>query len=64
MLVAEIRTHMRWFPIIVLAALTATTLLTIFGIFDYNAELRDGITDQARLTEVIDSWKTLNWVRV
>ena len=64
MLLAEWRTRLRWAPIVVLVTLTATTALTILFIFDYNEELNAGITDPARLVEVMDSWMTLNWVRV
>ena len=64
MLLAEWRTWLKWLPIIVLVALTATTVLTILFIFDYNQELNAGITDQARLVEVMDSWMRLNWIRV
>jgi hypothetical protein len=64
MLVAEWRTWMRLVPIVVLVSLTTTTMLTILVIFDYNRELSAGITDQARLDEVMASWMTLNWIRI
>lgn len=63
-LIAEFRTRMRWFPLAVIAEITAVTLLTVLGIFRYNQELYDGITDPARLREVLDAWMALNWVRV
>ncbi len=64
MLLAEWRTRMRWVPIVVLLALIATTALTVLFIFDYNEELNAGITDPARLVEVMDQWMRLNWIRV
>lgn len=64
MLLAEWRSRLRWVPAVVLVALTATTLLTIFFIFDYNQELNAGITDPERLVQVMDQWMDLNWIRV
>lgn len=64
MLLAEWRTRLRWAAILMLVALTATTLLTVLFIFDYNEELNAGITDPDRLVEVVDQWMRLNWIRV
>ena len=64
MFVGEFRTRMRWFPVAVLVELTSVTLLTVLGIFRYNDQLYAGITDPAKLKEVLDSWLALNWLRV
>lgn len=64
MLVAEMHTSLRWVPVVVLLALTASTLLTVLVIFAYNAELRTGIADAARLRTVLAAWVDLNLVRV
>jgi hypothetical protein len=64
LMLAELRTGLRWVPIVVLLALTASTLLTVRVIFTYNDELRAGITDAARLRTVLGAWVDLNYVRV
>ncbi len=63
MLLAEYRNHMRWVPIIVLLALTTTTLITTAFLFDVNDEFRQGVTSQSRLDELVDTWKSFNVVR-
>jgi hypothetical protein len=63
MLLAEYRNHMRWVPIIVLVALTSTTLVTTALIFEVNEEFRAGVTSQSRLDELVDSWKSFNLIR-
>ena len=49
MLVTEWFSGLRWVPIIVLAALIASTLLTTEFIFTYNEALAAGITDPVEL---------------
>jgi MFS superfamily sulfate permease-like transporter len=63
LLLAELRTGLRWIPITVLSALTASTLLTVFVVFRDNDQLRAGISDPDRLTAVLGNWQRLNYVR-
>ena len=64
MLVTEWFSGLRWVPIIVLAALIASTLLTTQFIFVYNDRLAAGITNPAELADVFSRWATLNRIRV
>lgn len=64
MLFTEWFTGIRWVPLVVLGALIASTLLTIFFIFDYNRELAAGVTDPERLRYVFGKWADLNRLRV
>ncbi len=64
MIVAERKTRYRWLPIALLLAIVGATCLTYFVIFPVNDVLRAGITDQARLNEVIGRWKVLTTYRV
>lgn len=61
---SEWRTGYRWVPLLVLAAAVTVTILTMRLIFPYNHEMSAGITTQARLTEVLDRWMSLNRIRV
>lgn len=63
MLVTEWFTGIRWVPAVVLIALIASTVLTIFFIFDYNRELASGVTDPDRLRWVFAKWADLNRLR-
>lgn len=64
MLATEWLSGLRWPPIIVLAALITSTLLTTQFIFVYNAALADGITDPAILADTFGKWANLNRIRV
>ncbi|HVQ09059.1 MAG TPA: hypothetical protein VMS43_11565 [Allosphingosinicella sp.] len=64
MLFTEWFTGIRWVPIVVLAAVVASTALTILFIFPYNKELNDGISDPERLKYVFSKWADLNRIRV
>ncbi len=64
MLIAEWRTRFRWTPMVVLLGVLAATGLTMVFIIPYNKEMAAGITEQARVTEVLDAWMGLNRVRV
>lgn len=64
MLVTEWFSGLRWVPVIVLAAVIASTLLTTEFIFVYNDRLAEGITNPAELAEVFSKWAMLNRVRV
>jgi hypothetical protein len=63
MLVTEWFTGIKWVPIIVLAALIASTVLTIVFIFPYNDELYAGIRDPERLRYMFHKWANLNRIR-
>ncbi len=64
MLWKEWQTGYRWVPAAVLASIIAATVLTTRAIFPLNHEMSAGITDQARLTVVLDHWMRLNAIRV
>jgi hypothetical protein len=64
MIWAEWKTHYRWVPIIVLLAVIAATVLTEHWIFPLNAEMANGIKDQAELQRVLSSWISTNKIRV
>ena len=64
MLFTEWFTGIRWVPAVVLLAIIAATLLTIYGIFPVNKELEEGIRDPERLKTVFHSWANLNRLRV
>jgi hypothetical protein len=61
---AERKSPMRWYPAIVFLGVVAATLLTRFLIFRYNAEMAAGISDPARLSEVLSAWMATNSIRV
>lgn len=64
MLVTEWFSGLRWVPIVVLAALVASTWLTTQFIFVHNAALAAGITDADVLAETFAKWANLNRLRV
>lgn len=64
MLATEWFSGLRWVPIVVLAALIASTLTTIFLIFPHNEALAFGIDDPDFLRETFAAWAGLNRVRV
>ena len=64
MIWAEWKTHYRWVPILVLLAVIVATVLTLHWIFPLNAEMTNGIKDQAELQRVLSSWIAMNKVRV
>lgn len=64
MLWTERRTGYWWAPLIVLLGVVAATLLTVRLILPLNREMAAGITDQARLTELLGRWMSLNTARV
>jgi hypothetical protein len=63
MLVTEWFSGLRWVPVIVLAAVIASTLTTVFLIFPHNEALRNGITDPAELAATFSTWASLTRVR-
>ena len=64
MIIGEWKTRYRWVPIVVLLALIAATVLTLHWIFPVNAEMSNGIKDQAELQRVLASWISYNKIRV
>ncbi len=64
MIWSEWKTAQRWVPIVVMIAILAATGLTLWVIFPFNDEMAGHITDADRLRVVLDSWMTLNKVRV
>jgi hypothetical protein len=53
-----------WAPVVVLVAVSISTLLTVVIILPINKRMAAGITDPAELNRVLDRWETLNWVRI
>lgn len=53
-----------WYPATVFVFVVAATLLTRFLIFPYNDAMAAGITDPARLQEVLAGWMQTNRLRV
>lgn len=64
MIAGEWKTHYRWVPIIVLVAVILATVLTEYWIFPINAEMSNGIKDQAELQRVLSLWISYNKIRV
>lgn len=64
MLATEWFSGMRWVPVLVLGALIASTLLTLYGIFPHNKALAAGIYDPRQLAETFAAWANLNRIRV
>lgn len=64
MLATEWFSGLRWVPIVVLGALIASTLLTLYGIFPHNKALAAGITNPQELAETFAAWANLNRLRV
>lgn len=64
MLASEWLSGIRWVPVVVLLALIASTLLTIYFIFPHNQALAEGITDPDRLKQTFAKWANLNRLRV
>lgn len=64
MTIGEWRTRFRWIPILVLLAVVGATSLTWFVVFPVNDVLRNGVSSQAELMEVVGRWKQLTLIRV
>lgn len=62
--IGERKSPLRWYVVVTFLGVVAATLLTRFLIFRYNNEMAAGITDAARLREVLSAWMTTNWIRV
>ena len=63
MLVGEWFSGIRWVPVVVLAAVIASTALTVLAIFDLNRELAAGVSDPVRLKALLHTWSGYNRVR-
>ncbi len=63
-IIEEWKTRKKWYPIGVLIAVIAATLLTTSFILPYNAKMAAGITDNVELHRILSKWITLNIVRV
>ncbi|MGH9237101.1 MAG: hypothetical protein ACRD3G_03595 [Vicinamibacterales bacterium] len=64
MTIGEWRTRFRWIPILVLLAVVGATSLTWFVVFPVNDVLRNGVSSQAELMDVVGRWKQLTLIRV
>lgn len=64
MLATEWLSGLRYVPVVVLAGIVVSTLLTIWFILPLNDRLAAGIPDQAELARVFHTWANLNRVRV
>ena len=64
MLIVEWKTKYRWVPIVIAVLVIGATCLTVFIIFPVNQILRDGITDQAQLMDIVAQWIFLTKIRV
>jgi hypothetical protein len=58
------KTRYRGIPIAMVLLVIGATCLTVFVIFPVNQILRDGITDQAQLMDIVAQWIFLTKVRV
>ena len=63
MLIGDWFSGIRWVPLVVLAAVIASTALTILLIFDLNRELANGVSDPARLKALLHTWSGYNRIR-
>jgi hypothetical protein len=64
MIWAEWKSGYRWVPILVLLAVIAATVLTMHWIFPVNAQMAQGIKDQAELQRSLRIWISYNKIRV
>jgi len=63
MLATEWLSGLRWPPLVVLLAVIAATLLTIFFIIPLNNKLAAGVADPAELKAIFHRWAVLNRIR-
>jgi hypothetical protein len=64
MIITEFRSPLRWAPIIVVAGILASTVLTVVKILPLNSKMSAGITDPRELDAILDAWIRLNRIRV
>jgi hypothetical protein len=64
MTIAEWKTGLRWFPIIVLSGIVVATSLTVVFILPLNDMMSKGITDPVQLKSILHKWIFLNQIRV
>lgn len=63
-IIEEWKSAKKWYPIGVLAAVIAATLLFEIFILPYNEQMAVGITSNVALHELLNTWTTLNYIRV
>ncbi|MCB8883074.1 hypothetical protein ACELLULO517_22690 [Acidisoma cellulosilytica] len=63
MLATEWLSGLRWVPVVTLAGIIATTVLTVSVILPLNGLLAQGITDPAKLKSIFHEWANLNRLR-
>ncbi|MGH3118957.1 MAG: hypothetical protein ACRDQ2_17960 [Gaiellales bacterium] len=63
MLWSEWKTRLRWVPIVALLCLGGATFFGTMRIIPVNRILAGRVTDQARLTELLQRWMSLNDIR-
>ncbi|MDZ7690201.1 MAG: hypothetical protein U5K69_03420 [Balneolaceae bacterium] len=63
-IVEEWKSYRKWYPIGILAAVIAASILTSYFIFPYNEQLAAGITSQAQLDSILDIWQDLHMLRM
>jgi hypothetical protein len=64
MIYTEWRTPFRWMPFLVFGSVTASTVLTVYGIFPYNRMMAAGITDQNQLDQILNIFEQRSWIRI
>jgi len=64
MLFLEWKSSLRWVPIVVMAGIIAATGLTVESILPLNAKMAAHITDPVLLKDILDTWMSLNKIRV
>jgi hypothetical protein len=64
MVAGDFRSSYVALPIVVLASVTAATVLTVVKILPLNRVMAQGITDAEVLRATLQEWMKLNWVRV
>jgi len=64
MIYTEWHRYYRWFPFVVVCSVTASTLLTVYGIFPYNRMMAAGITDQNQLNQILNIFEQRSWIRI
>lgn len=63
-IIEEWKSYRKWYPIGILLAVIAATVLTSVFIFPYNEQLTAGITSQAELQQILGTWENLHLVRM
>lgn len=64
MLITEWRRGLKWVPLVVLLAIAAATVLTLYWISPFSQEMAAGIKGEQRLHHVLQEWMAYNRIRV